>query len=82
MLPPSRTKFDKLSLQDRLGIIVFKGHFIASRTEEEDTVYLYHMGSYFTEIFYDAEGDYVHYCRTMVQVNLDLYASYVELPSL
>jgi len=83
MAIPSRASFDQLPLQAQLGLVVFEGTFLATRFEEEDTVNLYHMGSFFAEVYYDPEVNHLHHCRTFVRKEeLEDYAVYIDLPEL
>lgn len=48
----------------RLGIVLLEGTYLATRFEEEDTVNLYYIGSFFAEMYYDPQANFLHYGRT------------------
>lgn len=53
------------------------------RFEEEYIINLYHLGSFFAEVYDDSEDNHLHHCRTFVRKEeLVGYAVYVDLPEL
>ena len=68
----------------QIGLVVFEGTFLANRLgEESDYINLYHMGTYFAELYYDAEMNVLHNCRTFVSASqLQTYADMIDLPEL
>ena len=53
----SHYAFRALPFEDRLKAIWAEGTFLATRWEEEDAVNLYHMGTFFAEVYYDPESN-------------------------
>ncbi|SNC62147.1 hypothetical protein SAMN06265337_0613 [Hymenobacter gelipurpurascens] len=84
MAIPSFYTFRQLDLTDQLAITLMEGTFLATRFGEEgDTINLYHMGSFFAEVYYDPEVNYLHHCRSFVSSGpLEHYTEYVKLPPL
>ena len=80
MAIPSKRSFDQMPLNAQVGMVVFEGTFLASRFEEEDTIFLYHLDSYFAELYYDAEVNHVHRCESYTEVELENYAHCIDLP--
>jgi hypothetical protein len=61
-----------------------KGTFLATRFNEEgDTINLYHMGSFYAEVYYDSEVNHLHNCRTFRSAgSLEAYTHSIPLPFL
>ncbi|WP_324675070.1 hypothetical protein [Hymenobacter sp. GOD-10R] len=77
----SRFKF--LSQVDQLGTVLNEGTYLATRYEEEDTINLYHLGSFFVEVYYDPEVNHLHQCLCFTDAGgLEDYAVYVGLQDL
>ncbi|UOQ75124.1 hypothetical protein [Hymenobacter cellulosilyticus] len=45
--------FRVLPFEQRLAVIWAEGTFLATRWEEENAVNLYHLGTFFAEVYYD-----------------------------
>ncbi|WP_162303646.1 hypothetical protein [Hymenobacter sediminis] len=58
---------------------MFEGTYLATRLGEEcDYINLYHMGSFFAELYYDAEMNLVHSCHTFRSSSqLEAYAELI-----
>jgi len=53
------------------------------RIEDDNVVNLYHMDSFFVEVYYDPEAGHLHHCRTFTRKEgLEDYAESIELPEL
>ncbi|QNH60769.1 hypothetical protein [Hymenobacter sediminicola] len=81
---PSLYAFNQLPLNAQIGLVVFEGTFLTNRFGEHgDYINLYHMGSFFAELYYDAELNYMHACRTFVSSSqLEAYMDFIDLPAL
>ncbi|AHJ98915.1 hypothetical protein [Hymenobacter swuensis] len=81
---PNFYNFGLLPLNAQIGLVVFEGTFLANRLGEEgDYINLYHMGSFFAELHYDAEMNVLHNCRSFVSASqLEAYADAIKLPEL
>ena len=64
--------------------MVFEGTFLCNRLGEEgDYINLYHMGDFFAELYYDAEMNVLHNCRTFRSASqLEVYADIIDLSEL
>ncbi|WP_324673061.1 hypothetical protein [Hymenobacter sp. GOD-10R] len=82
-MPLSIDKFRALDLSDQLGTVLNEGTYMATRYEEEDTINLYHLGSFFVEVYYDPEINHLHQCFSFTSsAGLEDYAVYVQLSEL
>jgi len=81
---PSIYTFNQLPLQAQIGLVVFEGTFLTNRYGEHgDYINLYHMGTFFAELYYDAEANHVHTCRTFNSTALlNPYLDWIEIPKL
>jgi hypothetical protein len=84
MAIPSRYAFKRLALQEQLAITLLEGTYLTMRFGEDgDRINLYHMGSFFAEVYYDLEVNHLHYCRTFVSTRpLEDYTNQMRLPNL
>ena len=79
-MPLSLAKFQALTRVDQLGVVLNEGTYLATRYEEEDMINLYHLGSFFVEVYYDPEINHLHECRSFTDIEgLDNYTVYVGL---
>lgn len=79
----SLSKFKALTLSDQLGVVLNEGTYLATRYEEEDTINLYHLGSFFVEVYYDPETNHLHQCLCFTSIKgLEDYTVYVQLGKL
>ena len=80
----SLATFRSLTMSDQLGTVLHDGTYLATRYEEEDTINLYHLGSFFVEVYYDSEINHLHQCYSFTGDNDRLadYAVYVKLKGL
>ncbi|MCA8830272.1 hypothetical protein [Hymenobacter pini] len=81
---PSFYSFNQLPVQTQIGIVVFEGTFLCNPLGEEgDYINLYHMGDFFAELYYDAEMNVLHDCRTFRSVTqLQVYADRIDIQKL
>jgi hypothetical protein len=82
-MPLSHYAFRALPFEDQLVAVYEEGRWLARRYEEEDWINLYHLGSFFVEVYYDPEANRVHRTRTFTSRECLLdYAAYVSLGNL
>ncbi|GAA3940243.1 hypothetical protein [Hymenobacter algoricola] len=82
-MPISHYAFRALSLEEQLPIIWQQGDFLAQRFEEEDCINLYHLGTFFVEVYYDPQANCVHRTRTFTSRECLMdYTAYVKLDDL
>ncbi|MCB2379783.1 hypothetical protein LGH70_19460 [Hymenobacter sp. BT635] len=82
-MPLSHYAFRALPFEDRLKAIWAEGTFLATRWEEDDAVNLYHMGTFFAEVYYDPESNEMLRTRAFTSTRcLEDYAAYVKLHDL
>ncbi|WP_375433851.1 hypothetical protein [uncultured Hymenobacter sp.] len=84
MAIPSFYAFNRLDLTEQLAIVFMEGTYLAMRYgEKEDRINLYHMGSFFAEVYYDPEINYLHRCHAFVSTApLEAYTDQIKLPNL
>jgi hypothetical protein len=82
MAIPSFYHFGLLPMAEQLGITLMEGTFLATRFNEAGaTINLYHMGSFFAEVYYDPQINHLHHCRTFrSSAPLEAYTDTIELP--
>jgi hypothetical protein len=82
-MPISHYAFRALPFEDQLVVVYEEGRWLARRYEEEDWINLYHLGSFFVEVYYAPEANHVHRTRTFTsRESLMDYAVYVKLDDL
>lgn len=82
-MPIGHYPFKLLPLEQQLPILWVEGQYLATRYEEEDTVGLYHMGTFFCEVYYDNHENRVVRTRTSNSFGcLAEYAPYIDLSDL
>ncbi|MDF7810903.1 hypothetical protein [Hymenobacter sp. YC55] len=84
MAIPFLYRFNQLPLAEQLGIVLGEGTYLTMRFGEHgDRINLYHMGTFFAEVYYDPEINHLHHCRTFVSTGpLEAYTDQIRLPSL
>jgi hypothetical protein len=79
-MPITLAKFKSLSRVGQFGVVLHEGTYLATRYEEEDTINLYHLGSFFVEVYYDPEINHLHQCLCFTsRKGLEAYMPYVKL---
>ena len=79
----SAAEFRVLPFVERLGIVLGEGTYLATRYEEEDIIKLYHVTSFFVEVYYDPKSNHLHQCFAFTSVDgLEDYTAYVRLGEL
>jgi hypothetical protein len=82
-MPISHYAFRALPFEQQVALVWQEGTFLARRWEEEDGVQLYHLGSFFCEVYYDPETNELLRTRTFTSAQyLEDYASYIRLDDL
>ncbi|TGE29748.1 hypothetical protein [Hymenobacter metallicola] len=82
-MPISHYGFRALPFPEQLAVIWAEGTFLATRWEEEDAVNLYHMGTFFAEVFYDPDENKMLSTRTFTSRECLLdYAVFIKLNDL
>lgn len=82
-MPFSRYDFRTLSVEEQLKALWAEGTFLAARWEQQDRVYLYHMGTFFTELYCDLEKNAKISTRTFTsREHLEDYVACVKLDDL
>ncbi|MCA8831488.1 hypothetical protein [Hymenobacter pini] len=81
---PSFYAFNLLPVQTQIGIVVFEGTFLCNRLGGKgDYINLYHLGDFFAELYYDAEMNVLHNCRSFRSASqLEAYTHLIALPEL
>lgn len=84
MAIPSFYIFNRLPLQEQIAIVLGEGTYLTMRFGQHgDRINLYHLGSFFAEVYYDPEVNHLHRCRTFVSPKpLDAYTDQIKLPRL
>ncbi|MDF7813593.1 hypothetical protein [Hymenobacter sp. YC55] len=84
MAIPPLYAFNRLNLLEQLSIVFTEGTYLAMRRgEKEDRVNLYHLGSFFAEVYYDPQANHLHQCRTFVSTApLEAYTDQIRLPNI
>ena len=82
-MPITHYAFRALPFEDRLQAIWTEDTFLATRWEEEDAVNLYHLGTFYAEVYYDPETNKLLRTNTFTSRRcLEDYAVYVKLDDL
>ncbi|PJJ60481.1 hypothetical protein CLV45_1909 [Hymenobacter chitinivorans DSM 11115] len=82
-MPFSHYTFRALPIEEQLKVLWAEGTFLAARWQEQDRVYLYHVGSFFTEVYCDLTKHKRLSIRTCTNSEwLEGYAVYVRLDDL
>jgi hypothetical protein len=81
---PTLSEFNFLSLGEQLTIAFNQGTFLATRVDDRlDRISLYHVGSFFVEVYYCPHLNFRHHCRSSTHSGvLDAYLEQLELPAL
>jgi hypothetical protein len=75
--------FTRLSYEEQLVSIFEDGLFLAHRWAAPDRVSLYHLGSFFVELYYDTRTDQIACLRNFRNtLPLEAYVTWMELPKL
>jgi len=84
MAIPSLRAFNQLPLPEQLAIVLGEGTYLTMRFGEHgDRINLYHLGSFFAEVYYDPEVNHLHRCRTFASAGpLEAYTDQIRLPRL
>ncbi|UOQ53032.1 hypothetical protein [Hymenobacter cellulosivorans] len=82
-MPITHYAFRALPFPEQLAAIWAEGTFLATRWEEEDAVNLYHLGTFFCEVYYDPDTNELLRTRTFTsRTCLEDYAAYIKLDDL
>ncbi|MET4072949.1 hypothetical protein [Hymenobacter sp. UYCo722] len=88
-MPTDHYAFRAMQLDEQIYTVVNEGDYFARRYEEGDFgkaangVNLYHMGTYFAEVFYDYDLNKIVSTRTFTNAKcLEDYAAYIKLTDL
>ena len=82
MAIPAFYAFNQLPLSEQLAIVLNEGTYLAMRFGTEgDRINLYYLGSFFAEVYYDAQQNHLHGCRTFTgTAPLEAYTQQIHLP--
>ena len=82
MAIPPLYAFNQLPMPEQLAVVLNEGTYLTMRFGEEgDRINLYHMGSFFAEVYYDPQMNHLHHCRTFASIEpLDAYTDQIRLP--
>lgn len=88
-MPTDHYAFRAMMLDEQVYLVVSEGEYLARRYEEvdfgkaADGVNLYHMGTFFCEVFYTCDLNKIVRTRTFTSAKcLEDYAAYITLPDL
>ncbi|MDO7874306.1 hypothetical protein Q5H93_06145 [Hymenobacter sp. ASUV-10] len=82
-MPLGHHQFRALNLAEQLAIVLVEGTYLARRYEEEDAVNLYHLGTFFCEVYYNQRYESIERTRTFTATRcLEDYAAYISLADL
>lgn len=82
-MPISHDDFRALPLEQQLALVWQEGTYLARRWEEEDGVLLYHLGSFFCEVYYDPDTNELLRTHPFTRAqDLEDYACYITLRDL
>jgi len=82
-MPIGHLQFKALQLEEQLAFVWGEGTYLARRFEEENAVNLYHLGTFFCEVYYDQQTESIVRLRTFTSIKcLEDYTSSIQLPSL
>ena len=75
--------FRALPFEQQLAAVWQEGTYLATRWEEEDAVNLYHLGTFFVEVYYHPDTNELLRTRPFTSVRcLEDYACYIRLDDL
>lgn len=76
-------EFHVLPFEKKCDFVSILGTFLMSRKMQKDIVYLYHLGEFFTEIWYDPENNRVMGINAYTDYEgLDLYLGEINISKL
>ncbi|TGE20905.1 hypothetical protein [Hymenobacter metallicola] len=82
-MPISHYGFRALPFEQQLAVIWQEGTFLATRWEEEDAINLYHMGTFFAEVYYDPDTNELLRTGAFTSTRcLENYTCYIQLDDL
>jgi hypothetical protein len=77
------SEFNKESRIRKAALVWEQGQFMAIRVTEKHNVVLYHMGSFFAEVWYDPDQVNISFIRGFNRSNcLESYLNLIELTQL
>jgi len=70
-------------MADQLGTVLNGGTYLATRYEDQDTINLYSLGSFYVEVYYDPEVNHLHRCHSFTSTqHLALYIDAIQVKGL
>jgi hypothetical protein len=79
----TRSIFNQLRYEDQLAAVSEQGHFLARRWASPDRISLYHLGSFFVELYYDTHANRIACVRNFRNtVPLEIYVAWLPLSKL
>lgn len=77
------SEFNKEPRINKASLVWEQGQFLAIRVTARHNVVLYHMGSFFAEVWYDPDQVNISFIRAFTHINcLESYLNLIELPEM
>lgn len=77
------SEFNKETRTTKAALVWEKGQFLAIRVTARHNVVLYHMGSFFAEVWYDPDQVNISFIRGFNSTNcLESYLNMIQLPEM